>query len=251
MRKFGLIGFPLGHSFSKQYFKDKFIRESFLDCLYENYELINLSDLRDLISEDHEICGLNVTIPYKSEVLGFIDYTDDEALQVGAVNVLKISSNGGRRIVKGFNTDIFGFRESLKPYMEGKKINGALILGTGGSSKAVAHVLDKLGIGKTFISRNSGENSILYSELSDKKIIDNQLIINTTPLGMFPGIESWPDLNYNCLTSEHILYDLVYNPSVTTFLKMGMERGCKTIGGLEMLHLQAEKSWEIWNDPAV
>lgn len=251
MRKFGLIGFPLGHSFSKQYFAKKFINESIPDCSYENYELEKLLLLKDLVSKDHELFGLNVTIPYKTEVFKYLDYYDNEAAEVGAVNVLKISDNAGRRIMKGFNTDIFGFTESLSPHLIGRDITSAIVLGTGGSSKAVSYVLKKLGINIINVSRKRGEKNILYKELSDEMLIENKLIINTTPLGMFPDITDKPDLDYNCLNTSHILYDLIYNPTLTTFLKNGKERGCKIIGGLEMLHLQAEKSWEIWNDPDI
>ncbi len=248
MRKYGLIGFPLTHSFSKQYFTCKFKIESISGCSYENYEIDNLSLLKDRILTDLEICGLNVTIPYKSEVINYLDHTDNEAVEIGAVNVLKISDKNGRRFISGFNTDSFGFKESLSPYLHGRKIKSAIILGTGGSSKAVAWVLKKLDIGIVQVSRRSGGGSISYDKLTDQLLIENQLIINTTPLGMFPLIDTKPELNYDCLTAEHILYDLVYNPELTAFLKKGREQGCKTIGGLNMLYLQAEKSWKIWND---
>jgi shikimate dehydrogenase len=251
MRKYGLIGFPLGHSFSKQYFTDKFISDSITGCSYDNYELKNLSGFKNLILSDHELCGLNVTIPYKSEIFNYIDNIDNEAVHVGAINVIKISRNGEKFLTKGFNTDIFGFSESLIPHISGGKIKSALILGTGGSSKAVVYVLNKLGIEFISVSRRSGGNSISYNELAGKAILENKLIINTTPVGMYPEVDKKPDLNYNYLTSGHILYDLVYNPALTAFLKEGKERGCKIIGGLDMLHLQAEKSWEIWNDPDI
>jgi shikimate dehydrogenase len=247
MRKFGLIGFPLGHSFSKIYFEDKFLTESIRDCSYDNFEIENLGSVKALISNDNELVGLNVTIPFKTEIIRYLDQIDDEASEIGAVNVLKISERGNRRIVKGFNTDIFGFRESLIPYLSGKKVNSALILGTGGSSKAVAFVLCKLGIEMKYVSRMSSEETISYDELTDELLLKNQLIINTTPLGMFPDTKSAPELNYSCLTSNHILYDLVYNPVMTSFLRKGYEHGCTIIGGIEMLRLQAEKSWEIWN----
>jgi shikimate dehydrogenase len=247
MRKFGLIGYPLGHSFSKQYFSDKFTLESITDCAYENYPLTSIELLDELISGDHEICGLNVTIPFKSEVIKYLDYLDEEAASVGAVNVIKISQKDYKRVLKGFNTDIYGFRESIIPFLT-KATANALILGTGGSSKAVAYVLGSLGISITNVSRNSGPGLITYEELTDKLLADNQLIVNTTPLGMFPAITGLPDLNYDLLTDKHILYDLVYNPEMTSFLKAGKQRGCKIVGGLRMLHLQAEKAWNIWND---
>ena len=251
MRKFGLIGFPLGHSFSKQYFTDKFISESIPDCSYENFELKNLDKIRDLVQHDPDICGLNITIPYKSEIIEYLNDADNEAVEIGAVNVLKIKREKNRPVLKGFNTDIFGFRESLTSHLHGRKINNAIILGTGGSSKAIAHVLKKAGIRLILISRSPGRGYITYNDLTDKMLIENELIVNATPLGMFPEIDKKPDLNYRCLNENHILFDLVYNPSVTAFLKKGKEQGCKIIGGLEMLHLQAEKSWEIWNNPDI
>jgi shikimate dehydrogenase len=249
MRKFGLIGFPLGHSFSKLFFTEKFNRESLIDCSYENYEFESLILLKNLLLNDQEICGLNVTIPYKSDVIELLDWVDTEAIGIGAVNVIKISYKNNRRIIKGFNTDIYGFRHSLVPHLDGKKIESAIILGKGGSSKAVAFVLKELDINIIYVSRNREDKTLSYGDLTDEIISDNKLIINTTPLGMFPDIHTKPDLNYKCLTSGHILYDLVYNPAMTEFLKKGEEQGCKIFGGLNMLHLQAEKSWEIWNAP--
>ena len=251
MRKFGLIGYPLGHSFSKMYFENKFLTESISECSYENYEIESLESLKDLITKERELKGLNVTIPHKSEILKYLDYIDDEASEIGAVNVLKIYSKSEGRFIKGFNTDIFGFKESLVLHLKDKKINNALVLGTGGSSKAVAYVLDKLGIETLFIARKPSEDSISFNNLTDNILIDNKLIINTTPLGMFPNTEDSPGLNYDCLTPEHILFDLVYNPPLTLFLKKGEEQGCTIIGGLKMLQLQAEKSWEIWNNDSV
>ena len=241
----------MGHSFSKQFFTDKFKSESISDCTYENYEIDNICLLKERILKDREICGLNVTIPYKSEVIKYLDHADNEAVEICAVNVIKISKKDGRRFLNGFNTDIFGFRESLVPQLHGRKINSAIILGTGGSSKAVVYVLKKLDIGIIQVSRRPEDGCILYNELTDKMLIENELIINTTPLGMFPRIDDKPDLNYSCLNQSHILFDLVYNPALTTFLKKGEEQGCKIIGGLSMLLLQAEKSWEIWNDPDI
>jgi shikimate dehydrogenase len=248
MRKFGLIGFPLGHSFSKQYFTDKFFGERISDCSYENFELENLELFPDLIKRDHEISGLNVTIPYKTEILKYLDITDDEAGEIGAVNVLKISKKESSRLIKGFNTDIYGFRESIAPYLKGRNIKDAIVLGSGGSSKAVIHVLNGLGFQVTKVSRRSGEGIISYNELTGKFLAKNKLIINTTPVGMFPNISDKPDIGYNYLTSDHILYDLVYNPVLTVFLKKGEEQGCTILNGLKMLQLQAEKSWEIWNN---
>jgi shikimate dehydrogenase len=248
MRKFGLIGFPLGHSFSKLYFSNKFIAESIPDCSYENYELEELKFIEDILSNNPELCGLNVTIPYKSEVFKYLDFVDDEAIAVGAVNVLKIRHSIGKPIVKGFNTNTLGFEKALMPHIDLLKINKAMVLGTGGSAKAVTYVLKKLDIGITQVSRMRGENCISYKDLTDEMLNENKLIVNATPLGMFPHINAKPNLNYSCLTSNHILFDLVYNPPLTIFLQKGQEQGSKTIGGVQMLHFQAEKSWEIWND---
>jgi shikimate dehydrogenase len=251
MRKYGLIGLPLGHSFSKQYFTDKFLKESIEGCSYENFELDDLNLFNGLLSGNPEICGLNVTIPYKSEIITYVDHIDNEAVEIGAVNVLKISGKGNNRFIKGFNTDVYGFRESLLPYIHGNIITGAIILGTGGASKAVAYVLKKLGIRIIRVSRRSADKCISYNDLTNKILIENQLIINTTPLGTSSFLNEKPVINYSCLSEKHILYDLVYNPALTSFLKRGKEQGCKTIGGLHMLHLQAEKSWEIWNDNTI
>jgi shikimate dehydrogenase len=250
MRKFGLIGFPLGHSFSKQYFTEKFHREQIPDCSYDNYPLPDIALLNDLISANVSLCGLNVTIPYKSEVMKYLTFIDNKAIDVGAVNVLKISGSGNKKIIKGFNTDIDGFRETITPIIKGNILN-ALILGTGGGSKAVSYVLRKIGLKITFVSREIKTDCITYDDLTDKVLAENQLIINTTPLGMFPDTESRPDLNYNSLSDKHILYDLVYNPEQTSFLKIGKEMGCTIISGIEMLHIQAEMAWKIWNDDSI
>lgn len=247
MRRFGLIGYPLGHSFSKKYFTEKFHREHISNCLYEIYPLINIDLLAGLILDQPELVGLNVTIPYKSEVINLLDSISPEAEEIGAVNVVKIRRNGSSFSLSGFNSDVTGIRDSLQPFID-KSISGAIVLGTGGSSKAVCYVLKKMGLNVTIVSRTIKKGHITYEDLSAGTLRDNRLIINTTPLGMFPDIESRPDIRYDLLTPEHILFDLVYNPEVTAFLKMGEERGCRIISGLKMLHSQAEKSWEIWND---
>jgi shikimate dehydrogenase len=255
MRKFGLIGYPLGHSFSKKYFTEKFIRENISDCQYENYPLTDIDLLSELISNNSDIYGLNVTIPYKSAVIKYLDFIDDQARSVGAVNVLKLNRSGNKVVLKGFNSDIDGFRDSILPYL-GDKVSNALVLGTGGGAKAVCYVLGKLGIKITSVDivkqksvGNSRDCSILkYSEITDDILISNQLIVNTTPLGMFPDIHRKPDLNYSCLNYSHILFDLVYNPELTSFLIAGKEQGCTIISGINMLYGQAEKAWEIWND---
>jgi len=248
MRKFGLIGYPLGHSFSKQYFTLKFSRESLLNCRYDNYELENPDHILDLIELHHDLCGLNVTIPYKTEVIKYLDSIDDEASEVGAVNVIKVTFREGKPFLKGFNSDVFGFEQSLKQSLRNRKIESAIVMGSGGSSKAIHFVLRKLHIKAVTVSRTLHTGRITYDNLTDKLISDNKLIINTTPLGTFPNVNDKPDFKYQYLTPEHILFDLIYNPELTSFLKEGKDRGCEITGGLEMLHLQAEKSWEIWND---
>jgi len=245
MRRFGLIGFPLGHSFSKRYFSEKFLRENIRDCSYDNFPLPDISRLTDLIREN-DLEGLNVTIPYKSSVIQFLDKIDPEALEVGAVNVIRIKKTGGILSLSGFNSDITGIMDTLKPVMS-QKVTGAIVLGTGGSSKAVCHVLRKLKVHFTIISREKKPGTLTYQELDREILGASQLIINTTPVGMYPEPEGKPDIAYSLLGPGHILFDLVYNPEITSFLKMGQERGCTVLTGLRMLYSQAEKSWEIWN----
>ena len=247
MRKFGLIGYPLGHSFSKKYFTEKFLNESYTDCYYENFPLKNLNLLEQLIDKESFLCGLNVTIPYKSEIIRFLDGIGPEANEIGAVNVLKIKRSDGKIKLYGYNSDVAGIYESLLPYISGD-VRNALILGTGGSSRSVCHVLKKFGLKYILISRNRKPGIPDYSDIDSEMIKKTDLIINTTPLGMFPDIDSKPEINYNLLSKKHILFDLVYNPEFTTFLKKGKEHGCTIISGLKMLYSQAEKSWEIWND---
>jgi len=250
MRKFGLVGYPLGHSFSKKYFTEKFIRENISDCQYENYPLTGIELMSELISNNSDIYGLNVTIPYKSAVIKYLDFIDEQARSVGAVNVLKLNRSGNKVVLKGFNSDIDGFRNSILPYL-GDKVANALVLGTGGGAKAVCYVLGKLGIKITSVDIVKLEGVLKYSEITDNILISNQLIINTTPLGMFPDIAGKPDLNYSCLNNDHILFDLVYNPELTSFLKAGKEQGCTIISGINMLYGQAERAWEIWNDDSL
>jgi len=247
MRKFGLIGYPLGHSFSKKYFTDKFHNENITDCSYDNYPLESINQLMDLITNDPQLAGLNVTIPYKSEVIKYLDKISPEAEEIGAVNVLTIKRFTERISINGYNSDITGIRDSLQPYIN-SDLKKAIVLGTGGSSRAVCYVLKKLGIGIIQVSRNRKPGILQYSDINQSLMNDIGIIINTTPLGMFPDINSKPDINYNLLSGKQILFDLVYNPELTSFLKMGKERGCTIISGLKMLHSQAEKAWEIWND---
>ena len=247
MRKFGLIGYPLGHSFSKKYFTEKFVVQHINDCSYENYPIKSLSEFAKLISSDTELYGLNVTIPYKSEIITFLDSIDPEAEEIGAVNVIKIKRKSGHTKLQGYNSDVTGIRDTLFPYIN-EKVRNALVLGTGGSSRAVCHVLKNFGLKIDLVSRKRKPGTLIYSDIDAALIDRTQLIVNTTPLGMFPDIESKPDIDYKCLSSKHILFDLVYNPELTSFLRLGAENGCRTLSGIKMLHSQAERSWEIWND---
>jgi len=245
MRKFGLIGYPLGHSFSKKYFTEKFRREGISDCLYENYPLTDINQLHEL-STDKELVGLNVTIPYKTAVMPFLGRIGPEAAAVGAVNVIKIKRYPDSIELSGFNSDIYGIADTLKPVINQGNVK-ALVLGTGGSSKAVSHVLASMKIDYRLVSRKIKTGCLTYRDL-DKHILRSVgLIVNTTPLGMYPHTEASPDINYDLLGPEHVLFDLVYNPEITTFLRKAQERGCTVLSGLKMLHSQAEKSWEIWN----
>ncbi|MBK9391525.1 MAG: shikimate dehydrogenase [Bacteroidetes bacterium] len=247
MRKFGLIGYPLGHSFSRKYFTEKFKKEGINDSQYDNYPITDINQLKDLISVEPELCGLNVTIPYKSEVLRFLDFIDKEASEIGSVNVIKINRRAGSFILSGYNSDVTGISETLNHYVK-NKLNHAMVLGTGGSSRSVCYVLRKMGVRITMVSRESREDVISYRDIKPDLIADIQLIINTTPLGMYPAVEGKPALDYSLLGKNHILFDLVYNPEITSFLASGLKQGCTVITGLKMLHSQAERAWEIWND---
>ncbi len=247
MRKFGLIGFPLGHSFSRKYFRDKFLREDIRDCLYDNFPLTNIDRLPQLLADEPELYGLNVTIPYKTSVLKFLRSVSSEASEIGAVNVIKIRRNKDELTLHGYNSDVTGIHDSIAPYLSESSKN-AIVLGTGGSSRAVCYVLKKLGLDITLVSRSVKPGAIKYNELTPELIVNAGIIVNTTPLGMYPKTEEKPDIDYNLLGKNHILFDLVYNPELTLFLKMGKEHGCSVISGIKMLHSQAEKAWEIWND---
>lgn len=246
MRCFGLIGFPLSHSFSKKYFIEKFKREGITDCRYDNFPIEHIGLLMSLISHNHDLYGLNVTIPYKEKVIDLLDELDPEAAEIGAVNTIKISRNGKNRWLKGFNTDVYGFRESITPFLNNRPYS-AFILGTGGSSKAVDFVLKKMGMKVLFVSRNPRQENHISYKVLPRLISQPAVIVNASPAGMYPDIKNCPDIPYELLTPDHILFDLIYNPPETLFLSRGKERGATIINGLPMLHLQAERSWEIWN----
>jgi len=244
MRQFGLIGLPLAQSFSKKYFTAKFENEK-IDAVYDLLELQDISELSALLMND-ELYGLNVTIPYKEKVIPFLDELDKTAADIGAVNVIKFIRDKGTLRLKGYNSDVIGFETSLCPFLKSyhKK---ALILGTGGTSKAINYVLRKHGIEATFVSRTPKEGMFTYGDLSNQVLIENLLIINATPVGTFPKSETYPDIPYQFLTDAHVLFDVVYNPSESIFLKKGREKGALGLNGESMLIGQAEASWEIWN----
>ena len=245
-KKYGLIGATVSHSFSKSYFDEKFFREGLRDYHYDLYSLPVIDDLKKLLEETPELEGLNVTIPYKEQVVKFLSEIDPEAKKIGAVNVIKIKDGK----LKGFNTDSDAFYETLEKWFPRTKKSKALILGTGGSAKAVQQALKKLSIPYQTVSRDKTKADYTYEDLEkDGKIIGGvQLIINTTPLGMSPDTNSFPPINYEQLTPEHFVYDLIYNPARTLFLQKAEMRGSHIKNGLEMLHVQAEKAWAIWNN---
>ena len=244
-RVFGLIGFPLSHSFSGKFFTEKFSKEA-IDAEYLNFEIDHIAQLPHLIATHPDLEGLNVTIPYKELVIKFLDYTDEAATQIHAVNTIRIHRSGDHVSLYGYNTDIEGFQESIKPLIQ-KHHHKALVLGTGGASKAVVRALTNLGIDSILISRNPEDiTELSYSDL-DEDVMDNyKIIVNTTPIGAYPNIEGCPEIPFELITQRHLLFDLVYNPEVTEFLKLGKQRGAVIKNGLEMLHLQALAAWKIW-----
>jgi len=245
MRQFGLIGFPLGHSFSKRYFTEKFDGEG-IDARYDLYELKNLSAFIAL-KENADICGLNVTIPYKEKIIEFLDELDDTAAQIGAVNVIKFIRTGGQLKLKGYNSDAIGFGESIKPFIQPQH-RKALILGTGGASKAIDYTLRRMGLETTFVSRSSKPGILTYGMLSEEILNDYLLIVNASPVGTFPHTNECPDIPYQFITGKHLLFDVVYNPAETLFMKKGKEKGAVVLNGETMLIGQAEAAWKIWNE---
>ncbi len=241
--RFGLLGRNISYSFSQGYFTQKFKDMGLLGYSYENFDIPNMEALGTVLSQSN-IKGLNVTIPYKEAVIPYLDVLDAKAEKIGAVNTIKITENG----LKGFNTDAYGFQKSLEPFLKPHHAK-ALILGTGGASKAVRFVLDELGITNTYVSRQKKAGQFSYDELDRKTIENHTLIINCTPLGTYPNIAEKPDIPYQYLNQDHLMYDLIYNPDKTTFLALAEARGASICNGLQMLKLQAEKAWEIWNTP--
>ncbi|RZJ81737.1 MAG: shikimate dehydrogenase [Flavobacterium sp.] len=246
MRTFGLIGFPLSHSFSKKFFSEKFENEQIADCKYELYPIVHADEIKELVANNSSLCGLNITIPHKVNVLPFVNEVDVAAAEVGAVNCIHIDQTGDKPFLKAYNTDAYGFAESLKPLLESHH-KKALVFGDGGAAKAVKYVLTQLGISYLSVVRNPAPNTILYSAVTAEILKDYTLLINTTPLGMLPNLDSYPVIPYQYVTNQHLAYDLVYNPEETVFLTKVKAQGGKIKNGLEMLYLQAERSWEIWN----
>ena len=243
MNKFGLIGFPLKHSFSKKYFDNKFLNNKIKNVSYDNYEINDIQELKDLIKNNPEIKGLNVTIPYKKKIIPFLNKIDSKAKLIGAVNVVKI--NDGFLI--GYNSDYLGFKQSLESWIPNNNFS-ALVFGSGGSSRAVIQVLKDMNITYTIVSRSLSNNYKTYKQVMDENLLlTNKLIINTTPLGMFPNLNSCPNISYDNLSDSHYVYDLVYNPEKTLFIKKCQEVGSNTKNGLDMLYRQADISWNLWN----
>ena len=239
---FGLVGRNISYSFSRGYFKKKFNDLGLTHHSYENFDLQEITEFPFIFKSDTNIKGLNVTIPYKEEVIPYLDRLEASAEKIGAVNTIKVDANG----LTGYNTDAVGFQKSLEPLLQ-KHHQKALILGTGGASKAIAFVLEKLDIDFSFVSRSGKNKGFTYEQLDENIIREHSLIINCSPVGTFPNIEEKPDLPYQGISDSHILYDLIYNPEETAFLKEGKKRGAMVSNGLRMLELQAEKAWEIWN----
>jgi shikimate dehydrogenase len=246
MRTFGLIGYPLAHSFSKKFFTEKFQEEGIAGHQYELFPIENIAAVVSLIAADDSLSGLNVTIPHKVDVMAYLNELDPAAETIGAVNCISIQHQDGKTWLKGYNTDAYGFQESLRPYLK-KHHTHALILGDGGAAKAVKYVLDQLQLTYLSVVRSAAPDAILYSELTAEIFQQYQVIINTTPLGTFPNIEAAPAIPYEWITDQHLAYDLVYNPEETEFLKRAKAKGAAIKNGFEMLQLQAERSWFIWN----
>jgi shikimate dehydrogenase len=260
MKRYGLIGFPLTHSFSKKYFEAKFKKEEIEDCSYELFEIDNLSNFPEFIKAQSGLCGLNVTIPHKIGAVFYMDWMDEEAKQVEAINCIRVAEEsaiatafsgevgfvGQDYRLEGYNTDIYGFENSLAPLLQSQH-NKALVLGNGGASRAVKYVLKKLKIDYKVVSREQKLTHFSYRQLTPAIIAEYPLIINTTPLGTAPDTTAFPDIPYEAITGRHLLYDLIYNPEKTVFLQKGEAQGATIKNGYEMLLLQAEKSWEIWN----
>ncbi|MGY5847607.1 shikimate dehydrogenase family protein [Salegentibacter sp. HM20] len=241
MKTYGLVGRNIDYSFSRKYFNTKFEREK-IPAKYLNFDLASIEEFRKIFEENEAVSGLNVTIPYKQEVISFLNKLADAAAEINAVNTIKIEKDGS---LTGYNTDYIGFTEAIRPHLKNVHQN-ALILGTGGASKAVAYALKKINIGYHFVSRRPGQNIIRYGELDKSHLTDFQIIVNSTPLGTFPKVDACPPIPFENLTENHLVFDLIYNPAETRLMKLAKEKGAQTLNGLRMLELQAEAAWEIW-----
>ncbi|APG59073.1 shikimate dehydrogenase family protein [Christiangramia salexigens] len=242
MRRFGLLGKSIDYSFSRKYFSEKFNNES-IDAIYQNFDIPDIAEFANILKNTPQINGLNVTIPYKEAIIPYLDDLDEHAEAIKAVNTIKIEKDGS---LTGYNTDYWGFMEAIKPHLLPKH-KQALILGTGGASKAIAYSLDLLGIDYQFVSRNPGEDQISYSSLNEEILQQHLLLINCTPLGTFPNTDEHPSIPIDLITENHLIFDLIYNPSETKLMSLAKEKGAASLNGYRMLELQAEKAWEIWN----
>ncbi len=247
MDKYGLIGYPLGHSFSISYFNQKFADEG-INAKYENFELRSIDQLQEVLDTNPNLRGLNVTIPYKEKVMEYLDSITPEAQAIGAVNVIRVTHEGRKTKLKGYNSDVIGFTQSIEPMLDKKWHKKALVLGTGGASKAINYGLKSLGLETVFVSRYERPDTIQYQSITPEVVKEYNVIVNCTPLGMYPHTEEWPLLPYEAMDHHNILYDLIYNPDETLFMKRGRERGADVKNGLEMLLLQAFASWEFWHE---
>jgi shikimate dehydrogenase len=247
MRKYGLIGFPLGHSFSKRYFDSKFENES-IDAQFENFEIEHIESIVDIVDSNPNLEGFCITIPHKEAIIPYLDELDAVAEEIGAVNCVKITRDGDKRTMKGYNTDVIGFEKSFIQHFDKKAHTKALVLGTGGASKAVDYVLGQLGVERYYVSRNGREGVLTYEDVQGEEIVKYPVIVNTTPLGMYPKVDNAPAISYDRLTANHYLYDLVYNPEETLFLKNAKQQGADSKNGMDMLEYQAEGAWKVWNN---
>ncbi|MBC7525631.1 MAG: shikimate dehydrogenase [Flavobacterium sp.] len=242
-KKYGLLGKNISYSFSKKYFTEKFSNQLFADCSYENFDIESIAEFPILLKNNLDIKGLNVTIPYKESILPYLDKLSKKATLIGAVNVVRYTKNG---LLKGYNSDYYGFKKSIQPLLQPHH-KKALILGTGGASKAVAFALDELNIYYTFVSREASDKTITYDRINATTFDNFQIVINCTPLGTSPNIEEFPPIPYHFFTDKHLAFDLIYNPEESAFLRKAKKRGATIKNGFEMLIFQAEKAWEIWN----
>lgn len=246
MQTLGLLGKSLSHSFSKKYFTEKFQESGILDREYVNMEIPSIENLEKTLDQVSPV-GFNVTIPYKEEIIPYLNELDEVAESIGAVNTVEVSEKNGKRYLKGYNTDAYGFHQMIKPFLKSYHEN-ALILGTGGAAKAVAYVLNQYGIKVRYASQKPSLNDILnWEDINENVVKHHKLIVNTTPLGMYPNVDDKPNLPYNSIGVEHLLVDLIYNPEETKFMRLGRSQGATSLNGMTMLKQQAEKAWEIWN----